>query len=100
MYSFEFEGKKYRSIREACIKLGVSYDRIKRIMRHYRKARYAPKLALAWALKREQFCPDREPKTEIYYKDCELSAQRMKVLRVKKAKKAKKDAILFAYNFL
>ncbi len=98
MYSFEFEGKKYRSIREACVKLGVSESLIKRLIRHYSRARYEPKQAFLWALKKEQLTPSKEGKTENYHKDCAMAAQRMKILRVKRTVKSKKDAILFAYD--
>ena len=69
MYSFYFAGEKYRSLSDACRKLRISYQKVKRLMRHYERARNAPTTALAWVVGAEDFNPREEAKTEYFEQD-------------------------------
>ena len=68
MHSFIFQNTEYRSIRECCKKLGLSYSKVKRLTRHYKRAQKDPSVAISWALGLERI-PITEPKTFLYQDD-------------------------------
>lgn len=79
MYAVTFAGRKYHSLCDACRNLKISYQKVKRLMRHYEKASHNPAVALAWACGFEHLDPTRETKTEFYELDryaCKIRKRR------------------------
>lgn len=68
MHGFIFQNTEYRSIRECCKKLGLSYSKVRRLTRHYKRAQNDPSIAINWALGLERI-PITEPKTFLYQDD-------------------------------
>ena len=68
MHSFIFQNTEYRSIRECCKKLGLSYSKVRRLTRHYKRAQNDPVIAVKWATG-EEVRPYNEPKTFLYQDD-------------------------------
>lgn len=75
MRSFIFDGIEYRSMRECCEKLNISYQKVRRLCRHYRRAEQSPIIAIKWCLGIEHKSAV-EPKTFKYEQDLELSRVR------------------------
>ena len=69
MIYIELDGVQYRSIREACHKLGISYEKVKRLCRHFQRAAENPVIALEWCLNKQKFIPSNEKKTHKYKHD-------------------------------
>lgn len=67
MRSFIYKGQVYRSMAEACYKLSVSYQKVRRLCRHYVKASKDPAVALEWILTGHDPC--LELKTYKYQDD-------------------------------
>ena len=80
MVSFKYQGKVYRSLKECCQDLHISYSKVRRLTRHYVRAREEPELAVKWATG-EEYIAYNEQKTEAYYKDMELAAERQMKFR-------------------
>lgn len=75
MKSFVFNGTEYRSLRECCSKLNISYHKARRLCRHYQRASKDPTVAVKWILgieKKSAF----EVKTAMYEHDLILSEER------------------------
>ena len=49
MHSLEYHGKQYRSLKEICSILKLSYSKVRRLTRHYRRAHNDPVIAVKWA---------------------------------------------------
>lgn len=75
MKVFEFEGKCYRSMRLFCQERGVSYQKMRRLCRHYMRAHKDPTIAAKWLLGIEPF-KSNEPKTFLYEQDLQKSEER------------------------
>lgn len=75
MKELVFRGLGYRSLRVACEALDVSYQKARRLCRHYLRASKNPALALAW-LTGDESKPAGEPRTDRYYEDLERSYAR------------------------
>ena len=75
MKVFEFEGKCYRSMRLFCQERGVSYQKMRRLCRHYMRAHKDPTIAAKWLLGIEPF-KSNEPKTPQYTQDLVKSYDR------------------------
>lgn len=75
MKSFVVNGKEYRSIRVACRELDVSYQKVRRLCRHYVRASNDPAVAFAWCLGLEKRSLT-EPKTFKYQQDLEKGSLR------------------------
>ena len=76
----EIDGHLYRSIREACRKFDVSYQKVKRLCRHFRRAAENPRIAIDWCTGKENFNPAHEPKTHKYSDDQKLATERQRVV--------------------
>lgn len=71
MHTVTVNGKQYRSIREACHDLKISYQKVKRLCRHYQKAYVDPTVAVEWCLGSRPLVPSAEQKTFKYEQDKE-----------------------------
>lgn len=77
----EIDGQIYRSVREACHNLNISYQKVKRLCRHFKRAEENPRIAIEWCLGKEKFIPTLEPKTHKYKDDKELTIRRQQPYR-------------------
>lgn len=75
MKSFIVNGKEYRSMRVACRELKCSYQKVRRLCRHYVRAQKDPAVAFAWCLGTEHKSLT-EPKTFKYQQDLEKGSLR------------------------
>ena len=75
MKSFIVNGKEYRSIRVCCAELHISYQKVRRLCRHYVRASNDPAVAFAWCLGLEKRSLT-EPKTFKYQQDLEKGSLR------------------------
>ena len=93
MKSFEVNGISYRSISEFCKKNGISYSKMRRLCRHYVRAKKNPSIAARWILGCEVFNISTEPKTHEYFKDNELSRLRQIDFQSKAKLKSRKHLL-------
>lgn len=100
MRSIEYEGVIYESIKDCCAKLEISYQRVRRLIRHYQRAKDNPAIAIDWVLGKQSFISSYERKTDMYFHDLELTKERMIEYKAQKAEKylndVKEDATAFA----
>ena len=75
MKSFIFENKKY-NLSSFAVSHNVSYSKLRRLCRHYKRAHDNPAVACNWILEREILHPERETKTMFYKQDLEKSYDR------------------------
>ena len=75
----EIDGHLYRSVREVCHKYDISYQKVKRLCRHFRRAAENPRVAIDWCTGKENFSPAHEPKTHKYSDDQKLATERQRV---------------------
>lgn len=75
MKSFIFENKKY-NLSSFAVSHNVSYSKLRRLCRHYKRAHDNPAVACNWILEREILHPEREQKTIFYKQDLEKSYDR------------------------
>lgn len=75
MRAFVYKGEEYRSLAECCKKLKISYQKVRRLCRHYTRASRDPAFAVAWCTG-EMRLSALEPKTFKYAQDLELGAIR------------------------
>lgn len=75
MHVLEFNGRVYRSIAAACHELKISYQKVRRLCRHYRRAAADPAVAIRWILGLEEMRAD-EAKTLKYSQDIERGRER------------------------
>lgn len=87
MRGVSYKGVEYKSVRECCAVLGISYQKVRRLCRWFVRARDNPAVAVAWTLGDE--CRQaNEPHTDSYADDlCKstLRVERMKDRLVGKA---------------
>ena len=82
MKSFVVNGKEYRSMRVCCAELHISYQKVRRLCRHYVRASKDPALAVRWCLGSEVL-HSTEQKTWKYLQDLEKSYDRQEKLKDK-----------------
>lgn len=75
MKSFKFQGVTYNMMTFAKSH-HISYSKLRRLCRHYKRAHDNPAVACNWILKKEILHPEREPKTIFYKQDLEKSYER------------------------
>lgn len=75
MRTFIFQGKEYQSLSKACADFKVSYQKARRLCRHYVRANKDPAVALKWILGIEKLS-HLEPKTFKYQQDLECGRER------------------------
>lgn len=80
MHSLEYHGKQYRSLKELCSILKLSYSKVRRLTRHYRRAHNDPVIAIKWATG-EEVRPYNEPKTLQYQQDLEKGYDRQQAFK-------------------
>lgn len=76
MKSFVIDGKEYRSLRQCCDELKLSYSKVRRFCRHYKRAEENPVLAVQWCVSGK--VPLNEPKTNMFRHDLEIARDRQR----------------------
>lgn len=74
MMAFSYGGRDWRSLRECCAAVGVSYQKARRLCRHYVRAGRDPALAIKWCV--EGRVPPMEQKSFKWGQDAERGAER------------------------
>lgn len=87
MRVIEYDGQCYRSIGQACKALKISYQKLRRLCRHYRRAAEDPAVAIRWILGIEKMRPD-EPKTWKYAQDMERGRERQQDFKARMQERA------------
>lgn len=75
MKSFMFENKKY-NLSSFALERKVSYSKLRRLCRHYKRARVDPAVACNWMLGRDLLDSSKEAKTLQFYQDREKDRAR------------------------
>lgn len=75
MKSFIYNHVDYRSLKECCTALNISYSKARRLTRHYVRAKHDPTFAVLWTI--EGRVPANEIKTPDYRRDYEQSKIRL-----------------------
>lgn len=84
MKPFEFRGAVYRSLHEFCKRNGVSWQKMRRLCRHYERARKDPAIAAQWMLdikEGREVHLELEPRTRAYAEDLEKTRERQGAYR-------------------
>lgn len=68
MQGVTYDGKEYDSLAAACRDLGISYQKLRRLRRHYVRAHKDPAVAIRWCLKLENKSW-KKPRTGKYRSD-------------------------------
>ena len=89
MNSFCFKGVEYRSLAECCKAVKVSYQKVRRLCRHYVRANQDPALAVSWCIG-EVVLAGTETKTEKYKIDLARGRERKARFRERNAEELKK----------
>lgn len=89
MKSFNYGGIEYRSLAECCKAVKVSYQKVRRLCRHYVRANQNPALAVSWCTG-EEVLAGTEPKTEKYKVDLARGCERKAKFRERNAEELKK----------
>lgn len=76
MHAFDYRGQRYKSLKDFSAIHKVSYQKLRRLCRHYKKAQEDPAMACDWLLGRKNLDPRTEVKTVQYYRDLALSRVR------------------------
>ena len=84
MKVFVYHGFEYRSLSHCCKALKISYQKVRRLCRHYIRASRDPALAVAWCTGETRLSPS-EAKTVKYRQDLELAAIRQERFKEKVA---------------
>lgn len=75
MKSFIFENKKY-NLSSFAVSHNVSYSKLRRLCRHYKRAHDNPAVACNWILGRDLLDSSKEAKTLQFYQDREKDRAR------------------------
>lgn len=89
MKSFCYGGIEYRSLAECCKVVKISYQKVRRLCRHYVRANQDPALAVAWCTG-EVVLEGSETKTEKYQIDLARGCGRKVKFRERNAEELKK----------
>ena len=89
MKSFNYGGTEYRSLAECCKAVKVSYQKVRRLCRHYVRANQDPALAVSWCIG-ETVLMSSEVKTEKYKIDLAKGRERKVKFRERNAEELKK----------
>ena len=89
MKSFCYKGVEYRSLAECCKTVEVSYQKVRRLCRHYVRAKQDPALAVSWCTG-EMVLAGTETKTEKYKIDLAKGRERKARFRERNAEELKK----------
>ena len=89
MKSFCYGGIEYRSLAECCKAVKVSYQKVRRLCRHYVRASKNPALAVSWCTG-EVVLAGTETKTEKYKIDLARGCERKAKFRALNAEELKK----------
>ena len=91
MRAIEYEGVIYESIKDCCAKLKISYQRVRRLIRHYKRAKDNPAVAIDWVLGKQVLISSHEAKTDMYYHDLSLTKDRVIEYNAKKSEEYQDD---------
>ena len=75
MRAFIYKQTEFRSLAECCKTLKISYQKVRRLCRHYVRASRDPAYAVAWCTGEQKLSPF-EAKTFKYEQDLEKGAER------------------------
>lgn len=75
MRAFIYKDIEYRSMAQCCKSLKISYQKVRRLCRHYVRASKDPALAVAWCTGEKRLSA-LETKTWKYQQDLEKGAER------------------------
>ena len=89
MKSFCYMGVEYRSLAECCKVVKISYQKVRRLCRHYVRANQDPALAVLWCTG-EAVLAGTETKTEKYKIDLAKGCVRQNRFRNKNAENLRK----------
>ena len=89
MKSFCYMGVEYRSLAECCKAVRISYQKVRRLCRHYVRASQNPALAVSWCTG-EAVLAGSETKTEKYKIDLARGCERKAKFRKRTAEELKK----------
>ena len=89
MKSFCYGGVEYRSLAECCKAVKISYQKVRRLCRHYVRAKQNPAVAVSWCTG-EVVLADTETKTEKYKIDLARGRERKSKFRERNAEELKK----------
>ena len=89
MKSFNYGGIEYRSLAECCKAVKISYQKVRRLCRHYVRASKNPALAVSWCTG-EVVLVSTETKTEKYKIDLARGCERKIKFRERNAEELKK----------
>lgn len=89
MKSFYYGGVEYRSLAECCKAVKISYQKVRRLCRHYVRASKNPALAVSWCTG-EVVLAGTETKTEKYKIDLARGCERKAKFRERNAEELKK----------
>ena len=89
MKSFYYKGVEYRSLAECCKAVKISYQKVRRLCRHYVRANQDPALAVSWCTGKVVLA-DTETKTEKYKIDLARGRERKAKFRERNAEELKK----------
>lgn len=84
MKPFEFRDTMYRSLHEFCKRNGVSWQKMRRLCRHYERARKNPAVAAQWMIDMREGRTvnlEKEPRTMQYRQDLERNRERQETFR-------------------
>lgn len=87
MREFRFNGRNWRSLRQACDRLRLDYWKAQRLCRYYIRAREDPAFALGW-MTGTMNMDLHEPKTAAYLQDLANSYNRQEKFKQKLVKKS------------
>ena len=89
MKSFCYKGVEYRSLAECCKAVKISYQKVRRLCRHYVRAKQDPAVAVSWCTGGVVLA-DTETKTEKYKLDLARGRERKAKFRERNAEELKK----------
>ena len=89
MKSFYYKEVEYRSLAECCKVVKVSYQKVRRLCRHYVRANQDPAVAVSWCTG-EAALMGSEVKTEKYKIDLAKGCERKAKFRERNAEELKK----------
>ncbi len=69
MKSFVYDGVEYRSLHVFANENHISYQKLRRLIRHYVSANKDPIVACDWILGKKPLLVSKELKTKAYYED-------------------------------
>ena len=86
MHYIEYNGRLYRSWRQACEVLGINYQNMRRLCRHYVRAERNPTIAIDWLTGKSQRAINEQ--RTFKYDDDEIRRSDRRFERIQEAQEA------------